>query len=74
MSQLKKFCLRVDVMPSNGIKLISFVCGESETSGHSKAVTIESTPRQLTPNELSGTLQEFLANQQALLEAKLLEN
>lgn len=71
MSELKKFYLRIDVAPPSGVKTIAFVCGTSETSGHQHAVTIESMPRQLTPAELSGTLQEFLASQQHLLEAKL---
>jgi len=72
MSRLKKFCLRIDVMPDSGVKTIAFVCGESEVDGHRLAVTLESTPRQLTPSELSGTLQEFLASQQGQLDAKLL--
>ena len=71
MSQLKKFYLRIDVEPTSGKKIIAFVCGTSETAGHQHAVTLESVPRQLTPAELSGTLQEFLANQQHLLEANL---
>jgi hypothetical protein len=70
MSQLKKFCLRIDVEPSTGVKRIAFVCGQSEVTGHRKAVALESTPRQLTPTELAGTLQEFLANNQGLLEGK----
>jgi hypothetical protein len=73
MAQLKKYCLRIDVQPSGAIKLLAFVAGESESDGHMRAVTLESTPRQLTPNELAGTLQEFLATQQGLLEAKLME-
>lgn len=73
MSQLKKVCLRIDVDPITNAKMVAFVCGQSEMSGHEKALTLESTPRHLTPQELSGTLQQFLATQQALLEAKLLE-
>jgi len=73
MSQLKKFCLRIDVEPSTGIKRVAFVCGQSEVSGHEKAVALESTPRQLSPTELAGTLQQFLASNQGLLEGKLLE-
>jgi len=72
MTHLKNFCLRIDVEPSSGIKSISFVCGESEIDGHRKAVTLESTARQLTPTELSGTLLKFLSSQQGQLEAKLL--
>lgn len=71
MSSLKKYWLRIDIEPSTGKKMIAFVCGQSEVSGHDKAVTLESTPRSLTPSELSGTLQEFLTNQQHLLEARL---
>jgi|2_EtaG_2_1085320.scaffolds.fasta_scaffold130078_1 hypothetical protein len=71
MSHLNKFHLRIDVEPATDIKTIAFVCGESEVSGHRSAVTIESTPRQLTHGELYGTLQEFLATQQGLLEAEL---
>lgn len=69
MSQLKNFCLRIDVEPGTGKKTIAFVCGQSEASGHQKAVTLESTPRQLTPTELSGTLQQFLASLQGQLES-----
>lgn len=65
---LKKFCLRIDVEPGSGVKMVAFVCGQSEVSGHAKAVTLESTPRQLTPQELAGTLQSFLASQQGQLE------
>lgn len=72
MSHIKKFCLRIDVVPSTGEKVVAFVCGESEVDGHRKAVTLESTARQLTPSELSGTLQAFLASQQGQLDAKLL--
>ena len=72
MAQLKKFCLRIDADPVSGIKTLAFVCGESEVSGHRKAVTLESTARQLTPAELSGTLEAFLASQQGQLAAKLL--
>jgi hypothetical protein len=71
MSQLKKFWLRIDVEPLTGAKTVAFVCGQSEVSGHQSAVTLESTPRALTPAELTGTLQEFLASHQHLLEAKL---
>lgn len=73
MGQLKKVCLRIDIDPTSGSKVVSFVCGQSEMSGHAKAVTLESTPRALTPGELSGTLQQFIASQQSLLEAKLQE-
>lgn len=73
MGQLKNLCLRIDINPTTGAKTVSFVCGQSEMAGHQKAVTLESTPRALTPGELSGTLQQFLASQQALLEAKLSE-
>lgn len=71
MSQLKKFCLRIDVEPLTGARTIAFVCGQSEVAGHQSAVTLESTPRALTPLELTGTLQEFLTSHQHLLEAKL---
>lgn len=68
MSHLKKFCFRIDIDPDKGSKVLAFVCGESEVSGHNKGITLESTPRQLTPKELAGTLQAFLASQQGLLE------
>jgi len=68
---LKNFCLRIDVDPPTGARTLAFVCGQSEVSGHQSAVTIESTPRALTPSELSGTLQEFLTTHQHLLEAQL---
>lgn len=73
MAHLKNLCLRIDINATTGAKVVAFVCGQSEAAGHSKAMTLESTPRALTPGELSGTLQEFLATQQSLLEAKLLE-
>lgn len=68
MSHLKKFCLRIDVDPVSGVKTIALVCGQLDADGFTRAVSIESTPRQLTPQELSGTLQSFLASQQGLLE------
>lgn len=69
MGHLKKFCIRIDVDPTSGAKTIAFVCGQSEVDGHSKAVNLGATPRQLTPQELSGTLQSFLASQQGQLDA-----
>lgn len=72
MGQLKSYCLRINVDPATGIVMLDFVCGESETGGHRKALTLETTARQLTPAELSGTLQAFLTSQQGQLEAKLL--
>jgi hypothetical protein len=68
MSQLRHFKIRIDVDPSSDAQRIAFVCGQVQSSGQDEAVTLESTPRQLTPAELSGSLREFLVSCQHLLE------